>query len=198
MIDFGAQGLAALQADNVRMSPMLRIDSDPVIRLWTGTGDLATSADAYDPAGATYNGLGIIVDLPELSQLINGVADRATLTLSGISEKAMAAASANPTGVKNKECAIGIALFDKDWQIIKAPIWLFLGICDFPSVGQQPSDTALIRSMSVSVGTLFTGRRRPLSSYWTDADQQARSPGDRFCERSILLSQLATKTWPRF
>lgn len=197
MIDFTPAALAALQKDNLRVSPLLRIASDPVIRIWSGVGDLATAGDAFDPDGAVYQGLGVMGALPQLSQLINGVADRINLSLSGINADVMAKVADDSKSVKNKETAIGISIFDDDWQITQAPVWLYLGVCDFPAVSQQSSEGLQVRSVSLSVGSLFTGRRRPGYSYWTDADQQARSPGDKFCERTVRMAILAAKIWPR-
>jgi hypothetical protein len=53
-----------------------------------------------------------------------------------------------------------------------------------------------MRVIELSVGSLFTGRRRRGLSYLTNRDQQARHSGDKFCQRVSLNGQ--EKVWPTF
>jgi len=55
-----------------------------------------------------------------------------------------------------------------------------------------------VRSVSLSCGTLLTGRKRPGFAYFSDQDQQARFPGDRFCERTPVYANGFNKPWPKF
>ena len=41
------------------------------------------------------------------------------------------------------------------------------------------------RTVSLSTRTMFTKRRRPGLSFFTDGEQQQLSPGDRFCENAV-------------
>ncbi len=75
---------------------------------------------------------------------------------------------------------------------------MFRGIADYSTVNQEQDDNGFVRSIEISVGTLFTGRRRRGLSYLTDRDQQARHPGDKICERTVLYSSENEKVWPRF
>ncbi|MDB5610376.1 MAG: hypothetical protein JWP25_7276, partial [Bradyrhizobium sp.] len=71
----------------------------------------------------------------------------------------------------------------------------YLGITQAPNADPtQP----IVRTLTLSCGTLMTGRRRPGLSYFSNKDQQARFPGDRFCERTGAYATGFTKAWPTF
>lgn len=189
-----------LDSDTQRLGFLFRLDTDPVCRFWLGVGDCQVGANALDASGATYSGLGQLVDLPALQQLINGVADRVSINASGVSADVAFLAAAGSDTVKNKATAIGMLIFGPDWQQLGIPIWLWNGFADFVTLDQQ-ADTSgkggLIRTVGLSIGSLFTIRRRRGLSYLTDQDQQLRHPGDKFCERTALYGQ-ANKVWPTF
>jgi hypothetical protein len=198
MIELSAAALAQLRSDRVRISPLIRIDSVPAIRIWGGTGWLDLPADVYDTDGARYFGFAEMRDLPTISVLLNGVADRVEIKLSGISSRVIALTESDAASVKRVEVAFGFAVFDPDWQLLAGPIWMTLYRADYPSISFQPVDDGYQHIISLSIGSLLTGRRRAAYSYWTDSDHQARVPGDKFCERTVRMAQIATKTWPRF
>lgn len=191
------------EKDVVRSSTQLigvffRLATDPVIRLWLGIGNIRVGVNAQDASGAIYQGFGVLNNVPDVSQLINGVADRVDFTISGVSAQAMQVAAADAVAVHNASCALGISFFDGGWQQLGPPKWLFRGIADVVTISQDNGDAGVIRSISLSVGSLFTGRRRRALSYLTNRDQQSRSPGDRICERTTLYGMDTDKVWPRF
>lgn len=191
--------IAALAQDAVRIGIFFRLEVDPVQRLWLGVGDCKVRSNAYDATGAVYQGLGELHDVPEVQQLINGVAERVTFTVSGVSPNVMELAGAEADEVKGAAVALGVVLFDGAWQQLGPPRWLWRGTADVPALEQQPTDDGgAVRTIELSVGSLFTGRRRRGLSYLTDYDQQQRHPGDKFCERTILYAQEVEKVWPRF
>src|SRR5262249_26041260 len=160
-----------------------------------GVGDIQPGINAYDATNETYSGLGQLIDVPVLQQLINGIADRVSFHVSGVSAATSALASAEADVVKNKSVAVGICLFGGDWQQLGVPIWLWRGSADFVTRQQQSDGKITTRVIELSVGTLFTIRRRRGFSYLTNADQKGRFPTDRFCERVALLTQF-DKVWP--
>lgn len=199
MLPLTADEISVLESDTQRIGIFFYMATTPIVRVWLGVGDIVPGITAYDPAGnEIYSGLGQLIDVPALSQLINGVADRITFHVSGISPETMALAAAG-SNVKGAAVAVGIALFGAQWQQLGPPKWLFRGRADYVTVQQQsdPGGRGTTRVMELSVGSLFTGRRRRGLSYLTDADQQARHPGDRFCERTVLYSEVS-KVWPTF
>lgn len=200
MISLNDDEIAALRGGSVREGVFFRLDWEPTpIRLWLGIGNCRVASNALDEDGATYRGLGELVEVPILQQLINGVAARVTFRVSGISEQTSVVASTELPDVQGRLCAMGICLFGSDWRQLGVPKWLFRGIADFSTVNQEAGeDGGFVRSIELSVGTLFTGRRRRGLSYLTDRDQQLRHPGDKICERTVLYSSEVTKVWPRF
>jgi hypothetical protein len=196
MMPLTADEIAVLESDTQKIGIFFRMETTPIVRVWLGVGDINPGANAYDAGGAIYSGLGQLLDVPALSQLINGVADRITFHASGVSPETLALTSAE-SNVKGASVAIGVAIFGASWQQLGAPKWLFRGRADYVALQQNSDASGVKRVIELSVGSLFTGRRRKGLSFMTDQDQQARHPGDRFCERTALYSDV-TKVWPTF
>jgi len=64
--------IAALESDTQRIGVFFRMATTPVVRLWLGIGDIKPGINAYDAANENYSGLGQLIDVPALNQLING------------------------------------------------------------------------------------------------------------------------------
>ncbi|TFV34548.1 hypothetical protein E4K66_30750 [Bradyrhizobium frederickii] len=199
---FNDDEIAALKGDVQNIAAFFRLDTDPVIRLWLGFGNIVASANVLDPDGATYVGFGEIKDLPEFSQMINGAAERVDFTLSGVSGEVMQIAANNDAdSIKGKRVSVGVGIFGADWQLLGAPHWLANYRADFLSIDQPPvTDPAspIVRTITLSCGTLLTSRRRPSFSYFSDQDQQARFPGDTFCNLAPRYATNFNKKWPKF
>ncbi len=189
----------ALASGAPRVGIFFRLDFSPEpVRLWLGVGDVETAIDVTDGAGATYSGLGQILGLPALQQLINGAADRVEIGLSGVSDEALAMAAMEAGDVKGTPLLIGLGVFGTDWQLLDSPTWLRRLVVDYLSMNREDGPAGSIRTLSLSCRTIMTGRRRPGLSYFTDDEQQQRSSGDRFCEHVAKYSQEVVKAWPRF
>lgn len=192
--------LSALDADAQRIGAFFRLATDPIVRLWLGVGPINPGVNALDLTGQTYRGLGELLNLPEFQHLLNGQAERVEFSLSGVSDEVLALASAESNNVQGKACDVGIGIFDSDWQLLGAVKWMWRGYADYLSITRSPAQTPdgqTVQTVALSVGSLMTGRRRRAFSYFTDQDQQARSPGDLFFERTPIYSD-NSKTWPRF
>jgi hypothetical protein len=189
------EGLASTQP---RIGIFLRLEVEPMLRLWLGVGDCRAGIDATDGAGEIYLGLGTVLDLPAFQQLVNGTADRLTIGLSGVDQRVGQMATVEADEVKNTVLRIGVGLFDADWQTIGAPRWLRRFVVDYLSVARGHVGERATWTVSLSARSFLTGRRRPGLGYWSDHDQQQRSPGDRFCERTSAYSADVQKAWPRF
>jgi hypothetical protein len=199
MIPLSPDEIDVLDSDTQRIGIFFRMATTPIVRVWLGVGDIMPGVSAYDTtADVVYSGLGQLIDVPALSQLINGVADRISFHASGVSPEVVALTSSG-ANIKGAVVTIGVALFGGQWQQLGPPKWLFRGRADYVSLQQQSesSGKGVTRVVELSVGSLFTGRRRRGLSFLTDRDQQTRHPGDRFCERTALYSE-STKTWPTF
>jgi hypothetical protein len=200
-MELSAAEVAALEGGAVRVGVFFRLalDAGP-LRLWLGIGKIEPGVNVLDLTGAEYLGAGEIVDVPVVNQLINGVAERVSFRLSGVSESILPLADAeNRAAVKGRAVNVGVALFGNDWQLLGSVKWLWRGVADYLSASQEGASEPggqTVRAVELSVGSLMTGRRRAGLSYLTDADQHRRSPGDRFAERTARYSQESTKKWP--
>jgi hypothetical protein len=181
------------------MGVFFRLGIVPPARLWLGVGNCRAGIDATDISdGAVYNGLGEIISVPAFQQLINGAAERVVFALSGVSERIAGLAQAESSAVKGVPLLVGVGVFDADWQLIDPPRWIRRYFVDFPSSRIAEDRDGSLNVVSLSCRSLMTGRRRPRAAFYTDAEQQAKSPGDRFCDRSALYSVDVIKQWPRF
>lgn len=194
--------LTALDSGQLRLGIFFRLETDPVVRLWLGVGDIQPGINAYDLTGAEYAGFGVIHDVPSFKQLINGKAERVDFTLSGVSGDVLRIASGGDSEqVKGKRVAVGFAIMDENWALLGAVKWCANYTADYVAIQQAVTDDPMqpiVRTVTLSCGTIMTGRRRPSYSYFTDQDQQARFPGDRFCERTPVYANGFNKTWPTF
>jgi hypothetical protein len=202
MIAFNAAELAALEAGTQRMGYFWRLDVVPVARLWLGFGDITPGINVYDPAGALYKGLGQITELPPFKQLTSGAAERVTFSLSGVTGRVLQVASGGDAEqVRGKRCAVGFSVMAPDWSLLGPVHWCANYTADYLSINQDVVDaleSPIVRSVTLSCGTLLTGRKRPGFAYFSNQDQQARFSGDRFCERTPIYANGFNKAWPKF
>lgn len=192
---------AAAQMAGQKVQPIvfLRIAATPApVRMWSGVGDYALPSDNVEPGGTIYKGLGQLLSLPRLQQLINGVAETVDFTLSGVDAQVVAMADAESSSVQNAAVNLGVAFLGEDLQPVSPTAWLWFGEVQTVKINRQASGDKIVRSIALTVGSAFVRRRRPALSYFTDADQQARSPGDTFCQRTPQYSMSVTKVWPVF
>lgn len=193
--------LAALESGAQRTGVFFRLDTDTPVRIWLGIGKIKPGVNAYDLAGAVYEGFGEIQNVPAFKQLINGAAERVEFSVSGVSGNILQIASGGDSEqVKGKRVAVGFALMGPTWKLLGAIKWCANYTADYLAIEQTPDDPMqpVIRTVKLSCGTLLTARRRPGLSYFSDPDQQARFSGDLFCQRTSVYANGFTKTWPRF
>lgn len=194
--------LAILESGMQRIGVFFRLATDPVVRLWLGIGNIEPGVNVLDLTGATYQGFGEIQNVPEFNQMINGAAQRVEFSVSGVSGDILAIASGGDAeAVKGKQVSVGLGIFSTDWSLLGSVKWFANYTADYLSVQQSPTDDPkqpVVRTVTLSCGSLMTGRRRPERSYFTDADQQARYPGDLFCNLVGRYAHGFNKAWPQF
>lgn len=200
-IDFGADGNAMLESDMVRMAVLGRVATDIPARFWIGgINDLSIPPDNVETdSGAIYTGLGDVVGMGALSQLINGQADMVQITVSGagVDVAGMQLLNASLEETIYRRFNLGLALFDDDWQQLGQTVWLAERECSTidaareAGVGGDPD----VRTVSLGVGSTFTARRRPRVVNFTDAHQRRISASDRFFDRISTYSAGSTIKW---
>lgn len=159
---------------------LVRIATPEPARLWSGAGDLFIPVDDVETeAVARYLGGGeLLGGLDEIEQLINGSAQRLDVSVSGVSLASAKLFQEELADLKGAAMDIGVVLFDELWQILGVT-WQARYRIDKATVSREPNQ----RVISISMGSEDTGRSRNQGSYWTHADQQRRSPGDRIFDR---------------
>ncbi|ULK98838.1 hypothetical protein [Bradyrhizobium sp. I71] len=198
---FSDEELTLLQSGVANLGIFFRLDVEPEpVRIWLGFGAIEPGVNVFDPAGARYLGMRVLLDVPQISQLLNGAAERVEFVLSGVAGAVATIASGDDAEqVKGRAVVVGFALMGVDFQLIGPVHWLAYYVADFLGGEQVAAAGGLItRTLTLSCGTRFTGRRRPSFSYYSDADQQARFPGDTFCDFTGKYAHGFSKKWPIF
>jgi len=193
--------IAVLESSMHRIAIFWRLETDPVIRLWLGIGEIKPGVNVYDGPDETYLGFGEVQAVPPYNQLINGRAVRVDFTVSGVSGKLLQMASSGaPDMVKGRRMSVGIGIMDAEWQLLGPVKWCANYEADYLAISQTADEGSgsVVRALTLSCGSIMTGRRRPSFSYFTNQDQQARVPGDRFCERTPIYASGFQKAWPTF
>lgn len=189
---------AQIDGQQIRMSFLMRIATEPRVRIWGGAGDLEIPADFVETEGGIYSGFGTLVSVPAVSTLMNGTAQRLEFALSGVDDQIVALADLDAEEVRSKDVNLGMQFFTEDWQPAGPVMWIWDGEADVlktSSVG-APGTPDRARSIRLSVGSIMTGRRRPRLNFFTRAQQRRRSPLDAFCDRTGLYSQGTEIKWP--
>lgn len=199
-MNFNGAELAALDSSNFRLGVFFRLATDPVVRLWLGFGNIEPGVNAYDLSGALYRGCGELLDVPAFRQLLNGAAERVRFGFSGVSGDVLSIAAGEASIVKGKAVAVGVGIMAQGWTLIGEIRWCAFYVADYLSIDQSAAapGQAVTRSVGLSCGSRFTGRRRPSLSYLSDQDQQARYPGDLFCNLVGNYAHGFSKQWPTF
>lgn len=181
----------------INVSWLLYIDSDEPVRAWSGVGRLPLAAWGADEVGGDYLGLGVLVDVPSLQQLVNGVAQRLEIGLSGVDAQISELANDGASEIRARSTVIGMLFMDDHWQPLAAPLAVWFGEADAIRSDRQSSPNGeQTRSITLSAGSTTTGRRRPRYSYYTRAQQRARSSDDAFCDRVSLMTTDRELKWP--
>lgn len=153
---------------------LLRIGTDPVARVCSGVAPMIVPGDPVDGQAYKYLGGGALVEIPELEQVINGTAQRISITVSGVTPQTVKLFTEEAESLKGAPVHIGTAYQDDDWQITEVE-WRDELRCDFPTA----SGSRTSRSISISIGSSDTDRSKAPVAYWTAAGQRRKSPTDR-------------------
>lgn len=210
MPNFNEAELQALDDGNPLFGLFLRLECDPVVRMWLGIANIKPGVNALDATGAVYRGFGELVDMPAFQQLADGTAERIEFAINGIPNAVFGdiapVISEQQEAIAGAPLSAGYAMFDDRWRMLGSVHWSWDGVADYLKVekavvsGDEPETWA----MKLSAGGWLTGKRRPGRSYFVHSDQASRAfelnPSlvtDRFCERTTRYQDYE-KRWPNF
>lgn len=187
-----------LRRKGVRLALLFLIErEDGRSRVWSGFGDFIAPASPLDPDETPlYSGAGDLLDLPDLSQLINGESDRVDFKLSGVGQLEAALGDATAEEIDGSTVRIGVVALGLDWQPATGVIWLWTGEADVVDPEWNGLSDPPTYSLSLSVATQTAPRRRNAIAYYTPAQQRRRSPGDKGCDRVPVFVTGHRLRWP--
>ncbi|NBC37368.1 hypothetical protein GTZ99_12485 [Novosphingobium sp. FSY-8] len=177
-----------------RESYVFRIETDDPASFWTGHGPLLLPADAVLPENTIFSGMGQLVEIPDLQQIINGTAQRLDVSLSGVNEETIVFATEEALQIPGALVWIGRVQFDDAWQV-SAVEWEWCGEGVKLTVDSDGSNGDRVRSIKLTVAAGETSRRRAPNAYFTDADQQRDYPGDTFFSHVAQISRGVVRRW---
>jgi len=138
-------------------------------RVWTGLGDLSW-------AGLTFAGIGDLGAMSEVEETVELRAVRLTLTLSPVPQEVIDIALAERS-FRLRPARLWLAMLDAQGAFVADPFPLWAGLMDTMEVvdGPEPRVALVCESRLVDLERAKVRR-------YTDPDQQAEYPGDRFFE----------------
>lgn len=179
-----------------REAYIFRIATDPPALFWSGFGDLIVPADTV--IGETDDialGAGQLVNIPDLTQLINGTAERIEFTLSGVTEETIGFAQEEAPDVAGARVDIGRMDLDESYQQIGEVEWEWTGEARRLGVSSEASGEGRMRSITLTVSAGDTRRSRAPLAFFTDADQRRRSPDDDVFSHVALINAGTSRRW---
>ena len=163
---------AAAAATAPVVAPVILCELDfatGVFRVWSGLGTL-------NWVGRSFEGIGDIGAMGEVEETVELRAVRLTLALSPVPQEVIDIALSERS-YRLRPARLWLALLDADGAFVADPFPLWAGIMDTMEVvdGTEPRVTLACESRLVDLERAEVRR-------YTDADQQAEYPGDRFFE----------------
>lgn len=178
-----------------RESFVFFIDTPEPALLWTGHTDLLLPADGVLPAPAIALGGGELINLPELESLINGIAQRVEVVISGISDETLRFAQADAQDIPGAAVYIGRVEFDEEWQLVGPVEWEWSGEGQKMTIGSDPTNQGRSRTITLHIAAGETTRARSPLSFFTDADQRRNYPTDVFFSHVAGITAGTSRRW---
>jgi hypothetical protein len=163
---------AAAAATAPVVAPVILCDLDPssgAFRVWTGLGNL-------NWAGLTFTGIGDLGAMSEVEETLELRAVRLTLSLSPVPQDVIDIALSEQS-FRLRKAQLWFAMLDAEGAFVADPFPLWAGLMDTMEVVDGPEPRIVLTCESRLVDLERAEVRR-----YTDPDQQAEYPGDRFFE----------------
>ena len=190
---------------DVRLGVFFQLDTDPALHVWMGASDIRMGDPfgvvSVDPRGTRFLGGGRLLNIPDLEMLINGIADRIELQLSGVTPEFLAQLDEEAPPVSGVEAHIGIAPLDERWQPLTPIIPIWTGAADYWRMSSMAPDDPTkprVNGVVLSMGSGDLTRARASRLTWTDEAQRDISPTDAFCNRVGRYLTGLLIAWPRY
>lgn len=119
-----------------------------------------------------FLGVGQLGSISAVGETTELQASKMSFTLTGIPQSSISAAFEKAQGRRAK---MWLGSLDSSYAIIADPVLLFVGLIDNSTI-----DIGVIGTVTVNVNNRFIEWQREKIRRYTDADQQAEFPGDKF------------------
>ena len=188
-VDFASVIEAYAKGAVVRMPALVYFDfRDQPQAVWGGEYDLVAGTPANM---VTWKGLGragIIAGIKGLGQSSGLDASDITFTLSGVDTAVMTVFKDEDRAdyVGRMACVYHV-FCDQNWQPYSAPFAVGAGIMGTAIVSRTQTQDGWQRSITLPASNIFAGRGIAPASFYTDRDQQLRSPGDTGLKQIVQL-----------
>lgn len=178
----------------VRPAIFMRIETDPVIRVWSGPKPYPLAADDVDLEGGTYLPLGLS-SFPILDRMLDDQAGEYDFSLS-VEPETLQLLNI-PADIEGARVNMGQRKFDARWQPLDAVDWT----ADFDAESVSWSDVqdgpdGRSASVSLKVGTASTDRRLAPQLFWSPVEQAILSPTDQFFAFVPGYATGTERQWP--
>ena len=152
--------VAALSASVVRLALFVQITfGDHTYYLWTGLGPMTWS-------GMTFQGVGSLGTVSEISEDSNVEAKNVTISLSGIPSDLVMEVAFETRLLGT--CNIWLACYNPDGSLINTPVLSYQGKMDAPEM----MDDGKTCTCSISLENVLVDLNRPVYRRYTSDDQQ--------------------------
>jgi len=166
MRDLSAGFIAQLQAEVKCIAVFFEAEfASGTIRYWTGYGDIPWNSQ-------TWNGVGNIIKISQVSETSDIRADGLVFTLSGISEEIRSTILQEVR--QGKPGSVYIGFIDDNGDVIADPATAFEGRLDVPKM----QDAGPTIAISLAYETRLRDLERVREERYTNESQQVNHPGD--------------------
>ncbi|MGD9545046.1 MAG: hypothetical protein AB7F41_14590 [Methylocystis sp.] len=150
------------------------------LNLWLGNGSIRSND------GQAWEGLGRFGAISGLEFGAKAATQPISMTLSGLDAELAAIARSQYSQMRGRRVSVYALLFDETKRPIDYPYLCMLATIDSASLKRRGDAFVL----EVAAEPIFNTKHMPALNLVTDADQQARYPGDRIFDRSAYPHSL--------
>lgn len=176
MAIFTQDDLARLSAPHVARAWFLELDlPDGLERLHNGTGRVTVGGREW--RGVSDPTSGQLVSLSSVEEPRFGQAVAVNVTLSGANKAFLQSVHATRREIEGRRADLFWAAFDGETgEVLIQPKKLFPGKMSSPVIQWQGVG---IRTVSLTIESIWSGDNFPFGGRWNDADQRRRYAGDK-------------------
>ncbi|MBW8639003.1 hypothetical protein K1W69_17535 [Hoeflea sp. WL0058] len=182
MVDFfSPEEIEAMEQTVVRCALLVKFDFlSETVRVWNGERDLVAGGQTWTP----LYGTGQVNNIEFSGEAVSDRFDLSIHAVPGVEPDIFAKALAETEEAEGRVVTVYFLLMDEEWQSYGAPVGVKWGYMRKPRVTwtNHDEESGGVRRISIGAENIWYNRSLPPAGRYTDADQQARSPGDLICQ----------------